>query len=88
MRRLGAVGDKDTEQESLMLEFGVVYAPFGKRVMECLPEEDDKWVVPPKPRPDQGDVDVKARRLNGEIGKTCSTDRLDGLCAPSLPSRK
>ncbi|KAF4580793.1 exosome catalytic subunit dis3 [Pleurotus pulmonarius] len=63
VRRLDAVGDKDTEQESLMLEFGVVYAPFGKRVMECLPEDDDKWVVPPKPRPDQGDVDVKAKTV-------------------------
>ncbi|KAL0954735.1 hypothetical protein HGRIS_003688 [Hohenbuehelia grisea] len=51
VRRLGAVGDKGAEQESLLLEFGVVYAPFGKRVMECLPSEGDKWVVPPKPTP-------------------------------------
>ncbi|KAF4596181.1 exosome catalytic subunit dis3 [Pleurotus pulmonarius] len=63
VRKLGAVGDKDTEQESLMLEFGVVYAPFGKRVMECLPEEDDKWVVPPKPKANQSDVDVKAKTV-------------------------
>ncbi|KAL4256637.1 hypothetical protein AB1N83_008445 [Pleurotus pulmonarius] len=44
VRRLGA-GDKDTEQESLMLEFDVVYAPFGKRAMECLPEEDEILIL-------------------------------------------
>ncbi|KAJ8508878.1 hypothetical protein ONZ45_g8881 [Pleurotus djamor] len=61
VRRLGAVGDQNAEQESLMLEYGVVYAPFGKRVMDCLPEEGDKWVVPPKPQ--DGTADLRARQI-------------------------
>ncbi|KIY50234.1 RNB-domain-containing protein [Fistulina hepatica ATCC 64428] len=48
VRALGSVGDKATEQESLLLEFDVPYRPFGAAVMACLPPEGDKWVVPPR----------------------------------------
>lgn len=48
VRALGKAEDKETEQESLLLEFEVPYRPFGKAVLDCLPSEGDQWVVPPK----------------------------------------
>lgn len=48
VRALGKAENKETEQESLLLEFDVPYRPFGKAVLECLPSQGDKWVVPPK----------------------------------------
>ena len=74
VRALGAVGGKETEQESLLLEFDVPYRPFGAAVLSCLPPEGDSWVVPP--RPDDTAVDKGAWRdredLRGEI--ICSID--------------
>lgn len=48
MRALGKVESKEAEQESLLLEFDIPYRPFGKAILDCLPPEGDKWVVPPK----------------------------------------
>ena len=48
VRALGKVESKEAEQESLLLEFDVPYRPFGKAILDCLPKEGDKWVVPPK----------------------------------------
>ncbi|KAG8212995.1 hypothetical protein J3R82DRAFT_11381 [Butyriboletus roseoflavus] len=48
VRALGKAEDKETEQESLLLEFEVPYRPFGKAILDCLPSEGDQWVVPPK----------------------------------------
>lgn len=48
VRALGKVESKEAEQESLLLEFEVPYRPFGKAILDCLPVEGDKWVVPPK----------------------------------------
>ncbi|KIJ51340.1 hypothetical protein M422DRAFT_776615 [Sphaerobolus stellatus SS14] len=48
VRALGQVESKEAEQESLLLEFEVPYRPFGKAILDCLPPEGDKWVVPPK----------------------------------------
>ncbi|KAI0341128.1 RNB-domain-containing protein [Trametopsis cervina] len=48
VRALGKVESKEAEQESLLLEFDVPYRPFGKAILDCLPSEGDKWVVPPK----------------------------------------
>ncbi|KAI9566793.1 hypothetical protein HD554DRAFT_2024795 [Boletus coccyginus] len=48
VRALGKAEDKETEQESLLLEFEVPYRPFGKAILDCLPPEGDQWVVPPK----------------------------------------
>ena len=48
VRALGKVQSKEAEQESLLLEFDVPYRPFGKAILDCLPPEGDKWVVPPK----------------------------------------
>ena len=48
VRSLGKVESKEAEQESLLLEFDVPYRPFGKAILDCLPPEGDRWVVPPK----------------------------------------
>lgn len=48
VRALGKAESKEAEQESLLLEFEVAYRPFGKAILDCLPSEGDKWVVPPK----------------------------------------
>ncbi|KIP12193.1 hypothetical protein PHLGIDRAFT_98579 [Phlebiopsis gigantea 11061_1 CR5-6] len=48
VRALGKVESKEAEQESLLLEFDVPYRPFGKAILDCLPEEGEAWVVPPK----------------------------------------
>lgn len=48
VRALGRAESKEAEQESLLLEFEVPYRPFGKAILDCLPEEGDAWVVPPK----------------------------------------
>ena len=48
VRALGKVESKEAEQESLLLEFDVPYRPFGKAILDCLPQEGEQWVVPPK----------------------------------------
>jgi exosome complex exonuclease DIS3/RRP44 len=48
VRALGKVGGKEAEQEALLVEFGVAYGAFGRAIVDCLPVEGDKWVVPPK----------------------------------------
>ncbi|KAG9080496.1 exosome catalytic subunit dis3, partial [Ceratobasidium sp. 370] len=48
VRALGKAESKEAERESLLLEFDVPYRPFGKAILDCLPKEGDKWVVPPK----------------------------------------
>ena len=48
VRALGKVESKEAEQESLLLEFEVPYRPFGKAILDCLPEQGEQWVVPPK----------------------------------------
>lgn len=48
VRALGKVESKEAEQESLLLEFEVPYRPFGRAILDCLPPEGDRWVVPPK----------------------------------------
>jgi exosome complex exonuclease DIS3/RRP44 len=32
----------------LLVEYGVPYGAFGRKVMECLPREGEGWVVPGK----------------------------------------
>lgn len=48
VRSLGRVGQKEAEQEALLVEFGVAYGAFGRAIQDCLPHEGDSWVVPPK----------------------------------------
>ena len=46
VRALGQVGSKEAEGESLLLEFEVPYRPFGRAVLDCLPQEGEEWKVP------------------------------------------
>ena len=48
VRALGAVGSKEGELESLLEEWEIPNRNFSASIMECLPEEGDKWVVPEK----------------------------------------
>jgi len=48
VRSLGKVGQKEAEQEALLVEFGVAYGAFGRAIQDCLPVEGDKWAVPAK----------------------------------------
>ncbi|KAH7884979.1 hypothetical protein F5I97DRAFT_1937308 [Phlebopus sp. FC_14] len=48
VRALGKAEEKETEQESLLLEYDVPYRPFGSAILDCLPKEGEQWVVPPK----------------------------------------
>ena len=48
VRALGQVEDKAAEIESLLLEWDVPYRPFSRAILDCLPVEGEKWVVPPK----------------------------------------
>ena len=70
VRALGQVESKEAEQESLLLEFDVPYRPFGRAILDCLPKEGERWVVPLKAPGDpvwQGREDL--RSLN-----VCSID--------------
>ncbi|KAG8814310.1 exosome catalytic subunit dis3, partial [Serendipita sp. 399] len=68
VRALGKVGDKEAEQEALLVEYGVAYGAFGKAIQACLPPEGDDWVVPPK-----GDEVWKGREDLREL-LICSID--------------
>ncbi|KAK4055063.1 exosome catalytic subunit dis3 [Microbotryomycetes sp. JL221] len=48
VRVLGEVGSKQGELESLLEEWEIPYRPFSAAILSCLPQEGDKWVVPPK----------------------------------------
>ena len=38
MRKLGAIGDKDTENEVLLLEHDIPHSTFSEAVLNCLPK--------------------------------------------------
>ena len=38
MRTLGEIGDKDTENEVLLLEHDIPHARFSEDVLSCLPQ--------------------------------------------------
>ncbi|ORY27766.1 hypothetical protein BCR39DRAFT_589039 [Naematelia encephala] len=88
VRSLGKVESKEAEQESLLLEYEVPYRPFGKAIMDCLPVEGDKWVVPPK---DEGRIEWRDREDLRDL-IVCSIDPPgcqdidDALHARKLPT--
>ena len=43
MRNLGQIGDKDTENEVLLLEHDVPHSTFSAAVMKCLPKLP--WII-------------------------------------------
>ena len=40
MRTLGEIGDKETENEVLLLEHDIPHTAFSQRVLSCLPNAD------------------------------------------------
>lgn len=48
MRSLGKAGEKDTEQEVLLLEHDVPHQPFSQAVLSFLPKMP--WVITPEVR--------------------------------------
>ncbi|XP_076802631.1 exosome complex exonuclease RRP44-like [Clavelina lepadiformis] len=44
VRSLGEIGDKETENEVLLLEHDVSHAPFSQAVLNCLPSPN--WAIP------------------------------------------
>ncbi|KAI0683293.1 RNB-domain-containing protein [Cytidiella melzeri] len=88
VRALGKVESKDAEQESLLLEFDVPYRPFGKAILDCLPEEGDAWVVPPKSdiNPDWRDREDLRELIICSIDPPGCQDIDDALHARLLPN--
>ncbi|BGP10533.1 exosome catalytic subunit dis3 [Rhodotorula toruloides] len=90
VRVLGQVGSKEGEVESLLEEWEVPYRPFSSAILSCLPEEGDKWVVPPKGEADVKNVWRAREDLRDEI--ICSIDPPgcqdidDALHAKRLPN--
>ena len=46
VRVLGEIGDKDTENEVLLLEHDIPHSPFSKLVLKDLPEMP--WIITPQ----------------------------------------
>lgn len=47
VRSLGPLGDKDTENEVLLIEHDVPHCKFSEEVLSCLPKVTDSnpWVI-------------------------------------------
>lgn len=63
VRRLGEIGDKDTENEVLLLEHDIPHSVFSEAVLQCLPKLP--WIITPE--------DV-AKRLDLRDICICSVD--------------
>ncbi|XP_029642031.1 exosome complex exonuclease RRP44 [Octopus sinensis] len=63
VKKLGPIGDKDTENEVLLLEHDVPHSDFSQRVLECLPKLP--WIIT--------DEDLKQRQDIRHIN-ICSVD--------------
>ncbi|GAA5957793.1 hypothetical protein JCM21900_004555 [Sporobolomyces salmonicolor] len=89
VRVLGEVGSKEGEVESLLEEWEVPYRPFSSAILQCLPEEGEKWVVPDKTDDPKG-IWRGREDMRGEI--VCSIDPPgcqdidDALHAKRLPN--
>lgn len=46
VKSLGIIGDKDTENQVLLLEHDVPHLQFTEAVLNCLPPEGPKWTIP------------------------------------------
>lgn len=93
VRVLGEVGSKEGELESLLEEWEVPYRAFSAAILDCLPEEGEKWVVPERDN-DPKNVWQGREDLRGEIicsidppGMCTSLAAVDSLAHPSLTSR-
>lgn len=88
VRALGATESQEAEQESLLLEHDVPYRPFSRAILDCLPPEGDKWVVPPKNASDpawRDRVDLREENICSIDPPGCQ-DIDDALHAKQLPN--
>lgn len=88
VRCLGEVESAEAETEALLLEHDVEYRPFSKAVIDCLPKEGDKWVVPEKLDTDsqlKQRVDLRDK-LVCSIDPPGCVDIDDALHAQQLPN--
>lgn len=46
VRALGTIGDKETENQVLLLEHDVPHSMFSRAVLDCLPPEGNDWTIP------------------------------------------
>lgn len=46
VKSLGNIGDKDTENQVLLLEHDVPHLEFTEAVLKCLPPEGENWQIP------------------------------------------
>ncbi|KAG9510647.1 Exosome complex exonuclease RRP44, partial [Fragariocoptes setiger] len=46
VRALGEIGDKETENQVLLLEHDVPHQQFSKAVLDCLPRDGADWKIP------------------------------------------
>lgn len=89
VRALGEIESAEAETEALLLEHDVEYRPFAKNVLDCLPPEGDKWVVPENLN--NGDPQLAKRRdlrdkLVCSIDPPGCVDIDDALHACQLPN--
>jgi len=88
VRALGRVESKEAETESLLLEYDVQYRPFGRAILDCLPSEGNKWVVPAKSESDivwRGREDLRDLIICSIDPPNCQ-DIDDALHSRMLPS--
>ncbi|KAJ3068868.1 hypothetical protein HDU98_008029 [Podochytrium sp. JEL0797] len=83
IKTLGAVGDRKTETDVILLEHDVRFMPFSKQVLSFLPEEGEAWVV--KPEDLVGRMDFRGLDVCSIDPPGC-TDIDDALHARMLPN--
>ncbi|KAI8807108.1 hypothetical protein BJ742DRAFT_813489 [Cladochytrium replicatum] len=83
VRSLGAVGDKATETEVLLLEHDVPYVAFSPQVLSFLPKEGEAWIV--KEEHLEGRMDLRGLDVCSIDPPGC-TDIDDTLHARTLPN--
>ncbi|XP_053603816.1 exosome complex exonuclease RRP44 [Plodia interpunctella] len=81
VRALGPIGDKDAENEVILLEHDVPHARFSEAVLACLPPDD--WTIPPEEIKKR--VDLRSLTICSVDPPGC-TDIDDALHARPLPS--
>ncbi|KAJ3031722.1 UNVERIFIED_CONTAM: hypothetical protein HDU68_000657 [Siphonaria sp. JEL0065] len=83
VKTLGAVGDRKTETDVILLEHDVRFMPFSKQVLSYLPEEGESWVV--KEEDLAGRMDFRGLDVCSIDPPGC-TDIDDALHARLLPN--
>lgn len=83
VRVLGAVGDKESETESILMEHDIPYRPFSEAVLKCLPPLP--WAYDAARDADPARVDLRDRLVSSTDPPGCK-DIDDALHAQRLPN--